>query len=309
MKWKINTIKEPFDSMYNIITNEVKELFNCIYSIVTNILSGRNATILVYKNTEMNCVEVLICYAIPVKGFTTGTTCKYVFKNINIAQNILQPILKTLAENLAVNIVEWKKPLTGNYYNYNENSLFDSSEIIHTEKADGIQFIITQIKPQRPQIIKTQFPVMVHHQLLDSEQDVLVNIPIKNVDVIIPTCIDIHTNIQINLYSQNTTDIIYAERYSSDMRIDINTMTNRISIFDNGQIRLEDRIDLRSNGKCLSQTTIDINTPDYSSIKETLNNHDTRITRPIIVIVDLLNEITKIAINELKRYYNGTNTR
>lgn len=309
MENKYNKTKEPFDSMYNIITNEVKEMFNCIYSIITNILSGRNATILVYKNTEMNCVEILIRYAIPVKGFTTGTTCKYIFKNINIAQNILQPILKILAENLAVNIVEWKKPLTGNYYNYNENSLFDSSEIIHTEKADGIQFIITQTKPQRPQIIKTQFPVMVRHQLLDSEQDVLSNIPIKNVDTIIPTCIDIHTSIQINLYSQNTTDIIYAERYSSDMRIDINTMTNCISIFDNGQIRLEDRIDLRSNGKCLYQTTIDINTPDYSSIEEALNSHDIRVTRPIIAITDLLNEVTKIVINELKEVNNGTTTR
>lgn len=219
----------------------------------------------------------------------------------------MQPILKILADNLTINIVEWKKPLTGNYYNYNENSLFDSSEIIHTEKADGIQFIITQTKPQRPQIIKTQFPVMVFHQLLDSNQDILSNIPIKNVKAIIPTCIDIHTGIQINLYSHNTTDIIYAERYSSDMQIDINTMTNSISIFDNGQIRLEDKIDLRSNGKCLSQTTIDINTPDYSSIEETLNNHDTRVTRPIVVITDLLNEVTKIAINELKRCYNDNN--
>lgn len=50
MENKYNKTKEPFDSMYNIITNEVKELFDCVYSIMTNILSCRNTTILVYKN-------------------------------------------------------------------------------------------------------------------------------------------------------------------------------------------------------------------------------------------------------------------
>jgi len=47
------------------------------------------------------------------------------------------------------------------------------------------------------------------------------------------------------------------------------------------------------------------NTPDYTELTEKLNAYDIRITRPIIVIVDLLTEVTKIAINELKEYYNG----
>ena len=145
---------------------------------------------------------------------------------------------------------------------------------------------------------------MVSYQLLNTNQDILSNIPIKTVSSIIPTCIDIHTNIQINIYSQNTIDIVYAERYSTDMLIDTNTMENKVRIYDNGQIKLENKIDLRSNGKLLSQTAIDINAPDYSSLTEVLNSHDIRVTRPILVITDLLNEITKIAIKELKRYYN-----
>ena len=290
---------------------ETENLFDCIYSILTNILSGRNATILVYKNTNINWVEVLIRYDIPIKECITNPnkkyifTRKYIFENINIVDNILRPVLNKLADNLAINIVEeLNQNIIGKYTKYNENSLFDSNEIKYTDKENGTQFIITQTKPQRPQIIKTQFPVMISHQLLNTNQDVFLNIPIKTVNSIIPTCIDLRTNIQINIYSQNTIDIIYAERYSADMLIDTNTMENKVNIFDNGQIKLEDKIDLRSNGTLLSQTVIDINTPDYSSIEETLNSHDIRVTRPIVVITDLLNEITKIAIKELKRYYN-----
>lgn len=282
-----------------------------IYSILTNILSGRNATILIYKNTNINWVEVLIRYDIPIKECITDPnkkyifTRKYIFENINIVDNILRPILNKLADNLAINIVEeLNQNIIGKYTNYNEDSLFDSSEIKYTDKENGIQFIITQTKPQRPQIIKTQFPVMISHQLLNTDQDILSNIPIKTVNSIIPTCIDIHTNIQINIYSENAIDIVYAERYSTDMLINTNTMENKVRIYDNGQIKLENKIDLRSNGKLLSQTVIDINAPDYSSIEETLNSHDIRVTRPILVITDLLNEVTKIAIKELKRYYN-----
>lgn len=150
---------------------------------------------------------------------------------------------------------------------------------------------------------------MISHQLLNTDQDILSNIPIKTVNSVISTSIDIHTNIQINIYSQNTIDIVYAERYSTDMLIDTNTMENKVNIYDNGQIKLEDKIDLRSNGKLLSQTVIDINTPDYSSLIEALNSHDIRVIRPIVVIIDLLNEITKIAINELKEINNGATTR
>lgn len=282
-----------------------------IYSILTNILSGRNATLLIYKNTNINWVEVLIRYDIPIKECITDPnkkyifTRKYIFENINIVDNILRPILNKLADNLAINIVEeLNQNIIGKYTNYNEDSLFDSSEIKYTDKENGIQFIITQTKPQRPQIIKTQFPVMISHQLLNTDQDILSNIPIKTVNSIIPTCIDIHTNIQINIYSENAIDIVYAERYSTDMLINTNTMENKVRIYDNGQIKLENKIDLRSNGKLLSQTVIDINAPDYSSIEETLNSHDIRVTRPILVITDLLNEVTKIAIKELKRYYN-----
>ena len=292
-------------------TKETENLFDCIYSILTNILSSRNATILVYKNTNINWVEVLIRYDIPIKECITSPnkkyifTRKYIFENINIVDNILRPILNKLADNLAINIVEeLNQNIIGKYTNYNENSLFDSSEIKYTDKENGIQFIITQTKPQRPQIIKTQFPVMISHQLLNTDQDILSNIPIKTVNSIIPTCIDIHTNIQINIYSENAIDIVYAERYSTDMLIDTNTMENKVRIYDNGQIKLENKIDLRSNGKLLSQTVIDINAPDYSSIEETLNSHDIRVARPILVITDLLNEVTKIAIKELKRYYN-----
>ena len=292
-------------------TKETENLFDCIYSILTNILSGRNATILIYKNTNINWVEVLIRYDIPIKECITDPskkyifTRKYIFENINIVDNILRPVLNKLADNLAINIVEeLNQNIIGKYTKYNENSLFDSSEIKYTDKENGIQFIITQTKPQRPQIIKTQFPVMISHQLLNTDQDVFLNIPIKTVNSVIPASVDLHTNIQINIYSQNTIDIVYAERYSTDMLIDTNTMENKVNIFDNGQIRLEDKINLRSNGTLLSQTVIDINTPDYSSIEETLNSHDIRVTRPIIVITDLLNEITKIAIKELKRYYN-----
>lgn len=286
-------------------TKETENLFDCIYSILTNILSGRNATILVYKNTNINWVEVLIRYDLPIKEYITGPNKKYIFENINIVDNILRPVLNKLANNLAINIVEeLNQNIIGKYTNYNENSLFDSSEIKYTDKENGTQFIITQTKPQRPQIIKTQFPVMISHQLLNTDQDVFLNIPIKTVNSVIPAGVDLHTNIQINIYSQNTIDIVYAEKYSTDMLIDTNTMGNKVSIYDNGQIKLEDKIDLRSNGKLLSQTAIDINTPDYSSIEETLNSHDTRVTRPIITITDLLNEVTKIAIKELKRYYN-----
>lgn len=297
-------------------TKETENLFDCIYSILTNILSGRNATILIYKNTNINWVEVLIRYDIPIKECITDPnkkyifTRKYIFENINIVDNILRPVLNKLADNLAINIVEeLNQNIIGKYTNYNKNLLFDSSEIEYTDKENGIQFIITQTKPQRPQIIKTQFPVMISHQLLNTDQDVFLNIPIKTVNAVIPTGVDLHTNIQINIYSQNTIDIVYAERYSTDMLIDTNTMENKVSIYDNGQIKLEDKIDLRSNGKLLSQTAIDINTPDYSSLTETLNSHDTRITRPIITITDLLNEVTKIAINELKEVNNGTTTR
>lgn len=290
---------------------ETENLFDCIYSILTNILSGRNATILIYKNTNINWVEVLIRYDLPIRECITSpnkkyiSTRKYIFENINIVDNILRPVLNKLADNLAINIVEeLNQNIIGKYTKYNENSLFDSNEIKYTDKENGIQFIITQTKPQRPQIIKTQFPVMISHQLLNTDQDILSNIPIKTVNSIIPTCIDIHTNIQINIYSQNTIDIVYAERYSADMLINTNTMENKVNIFDNGQIRLENKIDLRSNGTLLSQTVLDINTPDYSSIEETLNSHDIRVTRPIVVITDLINEVTKIAIKELKRYYN-----
>ena len=290
-------------------TKETENLFDCIYSILTNILSGRNATILIYKNTNINWVEVLIRYDIPIKECITYPNKKYIFENINIVDNILRPVLNKLANNLAINIVEeLNQNIIGRYTNYNENSLFDSSEIKYTDKENGIQFIITQTKPQRPQIIKTQFPVMISHQLLNTDQNVFLNIPIKTVNSVIPAGIDIHTNIQINIYSQNTIDIVYAERYSTDMLIDTNTMENKVNIYDNGQIKLEDKIDLRSNGKLLSQTAIDINTPDYSSLIEALNAYDIRITRPIIAITDLLNEVTKIAINELKECYNG-NTR
>lgn len=288
---------------------EIENLFDCMYSILTNILSGRNATILVYKNTNINWIEVLIRYAIPAKGIPTGTTRKYIFENINIVDNILRPVLNKLADNLAINIVEeLNQNIIGRYTKYNENSLFDSSEIKYTDKENGIQFIITQTKPQRPQIIKTQFPVMVSHQLLNTNEDILLNIPIKTTNSVIPACIDIHTNIQINIYSQNTIDIVYAKRYSTDMLIDTNTMENKVRIYDNGQIRLEDKIDLRSNGTLLSKTTIDANTPDYTSLTDKLNDHNNRITIPIIVITDLLNEVTKVAINELKECCNGTNT-
>ena len=297
-------------------TKETENLFDCIYSILTNILSGRNATILIYKNTNINWVEVLIRYNIPIKECITDPnkkyifTRKYIFENINIVDNILRPVLNKLADNLAINIVEeLNQNIIRNCTNYNENSLFDSSEIKYTDKENGTQFIITQTKPQRPQIIKTQFPVMVSYQLLNTDQDVFLNIPIKTVNSVIPAGVDLHTNIQINIYSQNTIDIVYAERYSTDMLIDTNTMENKVSIYDNGQIKLEDKIDLRSNGKLLSQTAIDINTPDYSSLTETLNNHDIRVTRPIVVITDLLNEITKITIKELKEVNHGTNTR
>ena len=290
---------------------ETENLFDCIYSILTNILSGRNATILIYKNTNINWVEVLIRYDLPIRECITSPNKKfilikkYIFEIINIVDNILRPVLNKLADNLAINIVEeLNQNIIGKYTKYNENSLFDSNEIKYTDKENGIQFIITQTKPQRPQIIKTQFPVMISHQLLNTDQDILSNIPIKTVNSIIPTCIDIHTNIQINIYSQNTIDIVYAERYSADMLINTNTMENKVNIFDNGQIRLENKIDLRSNGTLLSQTVLDINTPDYSSIEETLNSHDIRVTRPIVVITDLINEVTKIAIKELKRYYN-----
>ena len=295
-------------------TKETENLFDCIYSILTNILSGRNATILIYKNTNINWVEVLIRYDIPIKECITDPnkkyifTRKYIFENINIVDNILRPVLNKLADNLAINIVEeLNQNIIEKYTNYNENLLFDSSEIKYTDKENGIQFIITQTKPQRPQIIKTQFPVMISHQLLNTDQDVLLNIPIKTVNSVIsviPASVDLHTNIQINIYSQNTIDIVYAERYSTDMLIDTNTMENKVSIYDNGQIKLENKIDLRSNGKLLSQTAIDINAPDYSSLTEVLNSHDIRVTRLILVITDLLNEVTKIAIKELKRYYN-----
>ena len=52
-------------------TKETKNLFDCIYSILTNILSGRNATILVYKNTNINWVEILIRYDLPIRELNT----------------------------------------------------------------------------------------------------------------------------------------------------------------------------------------------------------------------------------------------
>lgn len=131
-------------------TKETENLFECIYSILTNILSGRNATILIYKNTNINWVEVLIRYDIPIKECITDPNKKYIFnrkyifENINIVDNILRPVLNKLADNLAINIVEeLNQNIIGGYTNYNENSLFDSSEIKYTDKENGIQFIIT----------------------------------------------------------------------------------------------------------------------------------------------------------------------
>lgn len=222
------------------------------------------------------------------------------FKSVFDVTKIIKSVLNKLTDTLDINVVDWWcKQKTLRHLEFNDYSLFDRYELRNNEyKLNGLQFIITQNRPyESNQIAKATKPVEITHKLNfntnEVDQFLYYNIPIKDTTPPIPKILCICANIQLG-YSP-TPDITACNKYGIGIIINTNEMTSDIKIYTDKEMISEDNINL--------------NTLDYTSLTDKLNNHDTRITRPIIVIVDLLNEITKIAINELKEVNNGTNTR
>ena len=226
-------------------------------------------------------------------GYTRLETKTYMFKSVVDVTKIIRSVLNKLTDTLDINVVDWwYKKKTLRHLEFNDNSLFDTFELCNNEyKLNGLQFIITQNRPyESNRITKASNPVEITHTLNfnsnEVDQFLYYNIPIKDTTPPIPAVLCICANMQLG-YSP-TPDITIYNKYDMRITIDTNKMTSNIHIHADKEIASEDNMNL--------------NTPDYTELTEKLNAYDIRITRPIIVIVDLLTEVTKIAIIELKEY-------
>jgi hypothetical protein len=280
------------------IYNQNEELFKCIYDIISRILSYKDVTILICESEITGyCTDVFVrSLDRTARGYNDTETATYMFKSVFDIEQIIRSVLDKLANTLDINVVDWWcKQKTLRHLEFNGNSLFREYELRNNEyKLNGLQFIITQNKPyESNRATETTDPVKITHTLdfnsNESDQYLYYNIPIKDTTPPIPAVLCICANIQLG-YSP-TPDITIYNKYDMRITIDTNKMTSNIHIHANKEIASEDNVNL--------------NTPDYTELTEKLNAYDIRITRPIIVIVDLLTEVTKIAINELKEYYNG----
>ena len=282
--------------------NQNEELFKCIYDIISRILSYKDVTILICESEITGyCTDVFVrSLDRTARGYNDTETATYMFKSVLDIEQIIRSVLDKLANTLDINVVDWWcKQKTLRHLEFNGNSLFSEYELRNNEyKLNGLQFIITQNKPyESNRATEATDPVKIAHTLdfnsNESDQYLYYNIPIKDTPPPVPVIISIYMTLQLG-YSP-TPDITTYNKY--DMRITINTnkMTSNIQMYTNQEIA--------------SENNINLNTPDYVNLTKQLNSHDIRVTKPIIVITDLLNEITKITINELKRCYNGTNTR
>jgi hypothetical protein len=280
------------------IYNQNEELFKCIYDIISRILSYKDVTILICESEITGyCTDVFVrSLDRTARGYNDTETATYMFKSVFDIEQIIRSVLDKLANTLDINVVDWWcKQKTLRHLEFNGNSLFREYELRNNEyKLNGLQFIITQNKPyESNRATETTDPVKITHTLdfnsNESDQYLYYNIPIKDTTPPIPAVLCICANIQLG-YSP-TPDITIYNKYDMRITIDTNKMTSNIHIHANKEIASEDNVNL--------------NTPDYTELTEKLNAYDIRITRPIIIIVDLLTEVTKIVINELKEYYNG----
>lgn len=232
-------------------------------------------------------------------GYTRLETKTYMFKSVIDVTKIIRSVLNKLTDTLDINVVDWWcKKKTLRHLEFNDNSLFDTFELRSNEyKLNGLQFIITQNRPyESNRIAKASNPVEITHTLNfnsnELDQFLYYNIPIKDTTPPIPAVLCICANMQLGYSS--TPEITTYNKYDMRITIDTNKMTSNIHIHTDKEIASEDNVNL--------------NTPDYTELTEKLNAYDIRITRPIIVIVDLLTKVTKIAITELKEVNNGTTT-
>lgn len=278
--------------------NENEELFKCIYDIISRILSYKNVTILICQSEISGyCTDVFVRSPDNMTtGYTRLETKTYMFKSVIDVTKIIRSVLNKLTDTLDINVVDWWcKKKTLRHLEFNDNSLFDTFELRNNEyKLNGLQFIITQNRTYESNgIAKASNPVEITHALNfnsnELDQFLYYNIPIKDTTPPIPAVLCICANMQLG-YSP-TPDITIYNKYDMRITIDTNTMTSNIQMYTDKEIASEDNVNL--------------NTPDYTKLTEKLNAYDIRITRPIIIIVDLLTEVTKIVINELKEYYNG----
>lgn len=280
------------------IYNQNEELFKCIYDIISRILSYKDVTILIYESEITGyCTDVFVrSLDRTARGYNDTETATYMFKSVFDIEQIIRSVLDKLANTLDINVVDWLcKQKTLRHLEFNGNSLFREYELRNNEyKLNGLQFIITQNKPyESNRATEATDPVKIVHTLdfnsNESDQYLYYNIPIKDTTPPIPVIISIYMALQLG-YSP-TPDITTYNKYGMHITIDTNKMASNIHIHTDKEIASEDNMNL--------------NTPDYTELTEKLNAYDIRITRPIIIIVDLLTEVTKIVINELKEYYNG----
>lgn len=279
--------------------NQNEELFKCIYNIISRILSYNDVTILICKSEITGYTDIFVrSLDHTAQGYNDTKTDIYMVKpTLNIEQ-IIKSILDKLTNTLDIHMVDWHLNPKLRHFEYIAGSLFSEYEIKHNEyKLNGLQFIVTQNKICGSDVIvKANKPVEITHTLNfnnnELNQFLYYNIPIKDTTPPIPTAISLHAGLQLG-YSP-TPDITAYNKYDICIAIDTNKMTSNIQMYTDKEIASEDNINL--------------NTPDYVNLTKQLNSHDIRITRPIIAITNLLNEVTKIAINELKECYNG-NTR
>lgn len=274
-------------------TNEA--LFKCIYDIISRILSYKNVTILICRSEVPGYRDVFVrSIDNTARNYRDTETATYMLNPELDITKIIKNILYKLVNTLDIHMVDWYRNPKLRHFEYNDRSLFSSYEIQTNEyKLDGLQFIITQNRN-----CESAKPVEIKHSLNfnsnELDQFLHYNIPIKDTTPPLPTvlCV-VSTDIQLG-YSA-TPDITTYNKYDIHTTIDTNKMTSNVHIHADKEIASEDNINLNAP----------INIPHYTELTEKLNAYDIRITRPIIVIVNLLTEVTKIAINELKEYCNG----
>jgi hypothetical protein len=281
--------------------NQNEELFKCIYNIVSRILSYNDVTILICDSEVTGYTDIFVrSLDHTAPRYNNTETATYMVKPTLDVEQIIRSVLTKLTDTLDINVVDWwSKQKTLRHLEFNGNSLFSEYELRNNEyKLRGLQLIVTQNKICGSDvIIKANKPIEITHSLgfnsNELDQFLYYNIPIKDTTPPIPITISIHAGLQLG-YSP-TPDITTYNKYDMYITIDTNAMTSNIQIHTDKEIA--------------SENNINLSTPNYAGLTKQLNNHDIKVTRPIVVITDLLNEITKIAINELKEFNNGTTTR
>lgn len=278
--------------------NENEELLKCIYDIISRILSYNDVTILICRSEVPGYRDVFVrSLDSTARNYRDTETATYMLNPELDITKIIKNILDKLVNTLDIHMVDWHLNTKLRHFEYNDRSLFSEYEIKNNEyKLYGSQFIITQNRT-----CESAKPVEITHTLgfnsNELDQFLYYNIPIKDTTPPIPTVISICANIQLG-YSP-TPNITKYNKYNIYTNIYTTINTNKII----------SNINIHNDKEIASENNVNLNTPDYTSLTEKLNSHDIRITRPIIVITDLLNEVTKITLTELKEYCNGTNTR